>query len=200
MKKPLIVAACAAALLGVSGAALAQSGPPHPHAGRLMSHDGNGDGAVTRAELDAARASEFARLDADRDGALTGEELRAAHQGHRGHGPGEGPRPDANNDGTVTREEFLARPNAMFDAMDANDDGVLSSAEMAEHRSHRGRSDHRRRRGPDPVRFDSNRDGRITQAEFSTGGQMIFERLDADDDGRITQEEADAAPRRRERD
>lgn len=200
MKKPLIVAVCTAALLAASGAALAQSAPPGPHGRHVMSHDANGDGAVTRAELDAARANEFARLDADRDGALTREEMRAGHQGGRGHGPGEGRSPDANNDGAVTREEFLTRPNAVFDRLDANDDGVLSTAEMAEHRG-RGRDGHEGHERHDGGRghhgrahLDGDGDRRVTQAEFTAAGGAMFEHLDANNDGRITQAEADAAP------
>jgi hypothetical protein len=196
MKRPLIVAECAAAVLAASGVALAQSDPPSPHGRHVMSHDSNGDGAVTRAEVDAARAAEFARLDADRDGALTRDEMRAGHHRGRGQGPEDGRGPDANNDGSVTREEFLARPNAMFDSLDANDDGVLSTAEMAERRGHRergGRHGHGRHGGPGHL--DGDRDGRVTQAEFAAGAGMMFEHLDADNDGRITQAEADAAPR-----
>lgn len=196
MKKPLIVAACAAALLAASGVALAQSGPPNPHGRHVMTHDANGDGAVTREELDAARATEFARLDADRDGSVTRYEMRAGHHGGRGHRPG----PDANGDGSVTRDEFLARPNAMFDELDGNDDGVLSTAELAErprHRGHGERGDHGRHAGP--AHLDADRDGRITQAEFAAGGRMMFEHIDADGDGRITQAEAMAGPRVRER-
>jgi Ca2+-binding EF-hand superfamily protein len=206
MKKPLIVAACAAALMAASGAALAQSGPPGPHGRHVMSHDANGDGAVTREELDAARAVMFARLDANSDGAVTRGEMRVGHHGGREHGRGEGRSRDANNDGSVTREEFLAGPNAMFDTLDANDDGVLSTAEMAEHRAHHGRGergDHggrgRHGRHGGPGHLDADRDGRITQAEFAAGNQMMFEHLDADHDGRITQAEADASPRRHER-
>lgn len=196
MNKPLIVTVCAAAVLAFTGAALAQ---PGPHGRHVMSHDANGDGAVTRAELDAARAAEFARLDADRDGALTREEMRASRHGERGR---EGRGRDANNDGSLTREEFLARPNAMFDSLDTNDDGLLSSAEMAERRGRhergeRGHGAHHRHGGPGHL--DGDRDGRISQAEFSAGGAVMFERLDADHDGRITQAEAEAAPRRRER-
>ncbi len=206
MKKPLIVAACAAALLAASGVALAQSGPPNPHGRHVMTHDANGDGAVTREELDAARATEFARLDADRDGAVTRDEMRAGHHGGRGHGPGHGPGPDANGDGSVTRDEFLARPNAMFDELDGNDDGVLSTAELAERprrRGHGERGDHgphgAHGRHAGPAHLDADRDGRITQAEFVAGGQMMFEHMDADGDGRITQAEAMAGPRGRDR-
>lgn len=40
--------------------------------------DGNKDGTITRAEVDARRTSNFKRLDANSDGKLVKEEMRAA--------------------------------------------------------------------------------------------------------------------------
>lgn len=37
---------------------------------------------------------------------------------------------DANNDGSVTRDEFMALHMEKFDAMDADDDGTISGEEM----------------------------------------------------------------------
>lgn len=45
-----------------------------------------------------------------------------------GEGPG---RLDADSDGVVTREEFSAPMDAAFDRLDANDDGRLSTGELA---------------------------------------------------------------------
>ncbi|MGB8622011.1 MAG: hypothetical protein WCD16_04240 [Paracoccaceae bacterium] len=46
---------------------------------------------------------------------------------------------DANGDGTVTLEEFLARPTARFEAMDSDGDGALSSDEIQAARAEGGR-------------------------------------------------------------
>jgi Ca2+-binding EF-hand superfamily protein len=66
----------------------------------------------------------------------------AAHPGHPGHGgPGGGAMMmmlhehlealDANKDGFITRDEFLAHPSQMFDKLDANHDGRVSKDELA---------------------------------------------------------------------
>lgn len=83
-------------------------------AGGLGRMDADGDGRVTRAELDAARAARLeamaARLaaaDADGDGALTEAEFAASGAGERGLARLI-ERFDADGDGSVSREELLA--------------------------------------------------------------------------------------------
>jgi len=59
----------------------------HAQAGHKMfaSADANGDGRISRDEFMAQAAARFDRLDANKDGALTPDELRAGHRhGHRG--------------------------------------------------------------------------------------------------------------------
>lgn len=46
--------------------------------GLIRQADANGDGAITRAEFDAAIAARFARMDTDGNGTVTAEEHRAA--------------------------------------------------------------------------------------------------------------------------
>ena len=106
---------------------------------------------------------------------------------------------DANNDGNITREEFLAHPTEMFARLDTNSDGVISTAERPQRpeRGERpGRGDRRERANP-----DTNNDGQLSQSEFAAMGAGMFERLDANSDGRVTRDEAAAAhPYRRGRD
>jgi Ca2+-binding EF-hand superfamily protein len=51
----------------------------------LKKADSDGDGAVTRAEFDAAVAARFAHADSNGDGSISAEERKAAHAGHREH-------------------------------------------------------------------------------------------------------------------
>lgn len=200
MRKVLLVAAGAAVLTaGACSLAQAQNGPANDGARHgVFQSDANSDGVLTRAEFDAGREATFVRLDADRDGQLTREELRAERgergdrgwRGRRGdhHGGPRLERADANNDGNITRDEFLAGPIEMFNRIDANHDGVIQASERPQH-SERGerRAEHRDR----PNR-DADGNGAFSRAEFTAMGAGMFERLDANNDGRVTQEEAQA--------
>ena len=46
--------------------------------------DANGDGKVSRDEFLAQANARFDRMDANKDGVLTPDELKGAHRGHRG--------------------------------------------------------------------------------------------------------------------
>jgi hypothetical protein len=104
----------------------------------LAAMDANGDGAVTRAEAQAARETMFTRLDGDGDGYLSQAEREAM-----AHGQGAGRRmprgnADANGDGRVSRSEFMGQPFRGFDMADANNDGVVTGDEMTALRGRRG--------------------------------------------------------------
>ncbi len=203
MRKFLLAAAGFAALAGAAGVALAQNDAPQRTRGdHFFQADSNNDGAVTRAEYDAARTAHFARLDTNNDGNLTREERRAerGERGGRGHGRRGGGHmltsADANSDGDITREEFLARPTAMFARMDADNNGVISASERPQ-RPERGERGPRGDR-PERVSPDANNDGQLSRAEFVASGGSMFDRFDANNDGRVTREEMAAArPQRR---
>lgn len=208
MRKILLVAAGAAALAASAcGFAQAQNGPEDrgAHHG-LFESDSNNDGVLTRAEFDAGRQTLFARLDADNNGQLSREEMRAQRGEHRGRrgdhrgGPPGGPPgggfegADANNDGNITRDEFLARPIQMFERLDANHDGVISAAErpQRQERGERGGDDGPRAERGDRPNPDTDGNGTISRAEFTAMGAGMFDHLDANNDGRVTREEAQA--------
>ena len=205
MRKILLVAAGAAALAASAcGLAQAQNGAGANDADRhgILQSDADNDGVLTRAEFDAGRTAQFTRLDADSNSQVTREEMRAGrgdrgedgHRGGRGHrgggrgGPGFAGA-DANNDGNITRDEFLARPTEMFNRLDANHDGVIQASE----RPQRQAQDGERRQHVDRPNPDTNGDGSFSRVEFTAMGAGVFERFDANNDGRVTQEEAQAA-------
>lgn len=197
MRKILLAAAGFVALTGAAGLAVAQNAPaqaPERGVSRLFQGDANSDGVLTRQEFNTARAAEFARLDADNNGQLTREEMRA-QRGERGERHGRGgrgmhqlSRADANNDGNITRDEFLARPLEHFSRLDANNDGVISASERPQ-RPERGERAERRER----PNFDANNDRQISREEYTAMGTQMFDRLDANNDGRVTRAEAEAA-------
>jgi Ca2+-binding EF-hand superfamily protein len=92
--------------------------------------DANGDGAVARDEVVALRLAVFARLDGDGDGILTRAEVEAAEAKAAQRRAARDPwRLDGNGDGTLSREEFTATLPG-FDRADRDGDGVLSPAEI----------------------------------------------------------------------
>ena len=117
MKTLMIVATLAGA--GLSSTAYAQRGP-----------DPWGDATVARADEQAKADERFAALDTDKDGTLSSAEQKAV-QGQRGPGgPGGGlRRADANGDGTITKDEYIAAQLERFDRQDADKDGKLTKAE-----------------------------------------------------------------------
>lgn len=92
---------------------------------QFMQMDTNGDGAVSRAEAERARAALFDRLDADDDGFLSETE-----RGNGGRAAQGFARADSNNDGRLSRAEAMAAPYRGFDRLDSNNDGSVSSSEI----------------------------------------------------------------------
>lgn len=105
--------------------------------------DADGDGKITRAELErwergqliakaqAGNQALFARLDADRNGVLTRGEFAALVQDPGN--PDIGPlmtRFDGNRDQVITMVEYRAATLTNFDRLDTDKDGVLTGAEM----------------------------------------------------------------------
>jgi Ca2+-binding EF-hand superfamily protein len=66
---------------------------------------------------DKAKAEWFSKLDADKDGKLSPEEVKAM---------------DTDNDGKISRDEAKTYgiPISVFDKLDANKDGFISQEEM----------------------------------------------------------------------
>lgn len=105
----------------------------------LESFDGNGDGQLTQAEIDAARADRVAEFDANGDGQLTLEEYEALWlDAMRERMVDRFQQLDDDGDAIVTTEEFVDPYSSAVSRMDQNDDGVLSIDDM---RRRRGNND-----------------------------------------------------------
>jgi Ca2+-binding EF-hand superfamily protein len=97
----------------------------------MLSYDENSDGMVTRAELEAGLRRQFATVDVNHDGRLNRDEYQAENSRRQmANGTGYSPLIDWNQDGFIDFDEFATTARSVFDELDKNHDGVLSSDEL----------------------------------------------------------------------
>ena len=88
-------------------------------------------------------------------------------------------RMDANNDGSVTQEEFTAARAEMFSKRDRNTDGYLDGEDAGKRMKHRGGEHMAEARD----RLDKDGDGRISKDEFVNADSPLFATADKDSNG-----------------
>jgi len=124
-----VLALSAVAVAGESGACEGHGGPRGGGFG--MRADANKDGKVTLAEALAAGKERFTKKDANKDGAISKDEVK-------GRGAWLFDKADANKDGKVTQAESETLVKEGFTRFDANKDGTLTQDEMPHRGHHRG--------------------------------------------------------------
>lgn len=106
---------------------------------RFAAVDTNGDGAISRAEMETRRLEQFAKIDANSDGALTQAEMDAAAEQRKAEREtrrtermaARFSEADTDGNGTLSIDEFEPGSGAdRFDRLDTNQDGLLTKAEM----------------------------------------------------------------------
>jgi Ca2+-binding EF-hand superfamily protein len=164
MAKVEIVAALLA--FTVTGVAIAQSSAPKPDPATRHG-DMDGDGVISRAEFLANAAKRFDAMDTNKDGQLTADERKAAHE-----------------------KKWAERPHPPRDAgmgaAPAAGPGVPPPPGAAGRRGPGGPGGG----GAVLAMLDANGDGKITKAEFDGP----FDRLDLNHDGVLDETELKAAP------
>lgn len=178
MNKTIIVGGLAAlALTAAGGVAIAQQQPQErPHRG---AQDADGDGRISQAEFVSGRVTRLTALDANRDGSVAREEVRAGMEARRDEMAGHRfDRLDANDDGSISRAEF----DAARDARPARGERAGRPGRGGP----RGMGGRMGRGGPGAER------GPVVIADVQTRLGEQFARLDADHDGYLTQAERQA--------
>lgn len=179
MNKTLGGVAAIAVLTVFSGVAVAQTATPQRPARAAMAQP------VTQADFVQRRVERLRAADANHDGTVTAEEMRAAGQAKRAERRAAlFERLDANKDGSISRAEFEA-PRADGQRAARGERGQRGP--RAEHagRGHRGGM----HRGAE--RMGRGGEGRfpIVIAEAERKATEAFTRLDANRDGTVTLEE-----------
>jgi Ca2+-binding EF-hand superfamily protein len=193
------------ALLTVAATTLATAAYAAGPGGFLKSADLNKDGVIDQTEFQQSRDKWFADLDANQDGFVTADELKAfgdkmhaewakKHGDQASNGQPDAnkkhgdfsqrilQRVDADKDGKISKAEFDAEGSKLFARLDDNGDGKIAENEMPQR--------HWARFGGQMFdRMDADKDGKVTKAEFQAAGDKMFQRMDKNGDGIIEKDE-----------
>lgn len=97
---------------------------------------------------------------------------------------------DADSDGKISRDEYIAARDREFARYDQNGDGNLSNGDFARSASYRralGRIEER------VAAADKDKNGVLSREETHNAPTVIFDRADTSKDGYLSQNEIDAA-------
>lgn len=168
-RSTLAFASIAAIALAMPLAAQAGPGKGHRgHGAHLMEMDANADGNITRAEADASLAARFAGIDANSDGFVSQDEMKAHHEAKRAEMKAnwEARKAERAAEGKPAREGKMKRDK---DPAKAAEWQAKKAEKAAEHWA----------------AMDTDGDGQLSAAEFTAEHIKFFDKMDADNDGTI---------------
>jgi Ca2+-binding EF-hand superfamily protein len=164
----------------------------------LQRFDTDRDGKVTKDELQAQLKKRFADMDLNNDGKIDdadrppmmrGQEGAAGASFGRGRGRGMGmdgmAAADANKDGVITLDEFIAQGMKRFDTFDRNKDGVVDKADFEALKKET--ADYRVKRFIHA--YGADKDGKVSKEQFYSKAKERFAQMDVNGDGKITRED-----------
>jgi Ca2+-binding EF-hand superfamily protein len=144
--------------------------------------DKNGDGKITPDELTApGHRATFAGMDASNP---ERQQKRAEFKQKYFD------RIDANHDGVITQDEYIAAATARFNKADVDGTGELTAQQIASSPRTLKREQHFAAR--EVKHMDTNGDGVVSQDEYIAAAKSRFTRLDRNGDGFIDADEMPA--------
>ena len=182
MKK--FVPALSAAAVALALGAVAYAAPGDARRGM----DADGNGTITRAEIQAQVTERFARADANGDGVLN-EADKAARMGQMFD------KMDTDKNGSISRDEFTAAHSAMGGGHEGMDHAKMEGGGMGGQRMGRMGGGHMGAGGAGMMlrMADANKDGAVTRDEATAAALTHFDQMDANKDGQVTKAERQAA-------
>ncbi len=186
-----------ASLLFAAPAADSTAQERGPKANKMQRHDADGSGTLSAAEVAGTKLeTRFAEIDADSDGELTREEMRAHHKAHKGKEGKKGKdrdhrarmaerfaKRDADGNGSLSAAEVAGtKMEKHFSKLDADGDGALTMAEMRaakkDHKGHKKARDGKKaKRDGKQAKRDgkqAKRDGKQARKATKSGGKKAF--------------------------
>jgi Ca2+-binding EF-hand superfamily protein len=152
--------------------------------------DVNKDGKVTQDEMPAPLVERLLAGDFDKDGALTLDEMKKQSEAQREEQAKRTiERLDANKDGKLTLDEIAEGMRPRYAGLDVDKDGVLTLDELKAP----PQNDMLRDPARAMERMDRDRDGKLTGDEIPMSLQRRMAELDRDKDGALTLDELRAA-------
>ncbi|MDS7596047.1 EF-hand domain-containing protein [Agrobacterium tumefaciens] len=185
-KRNITLSALGAALILGTAVTTSFAAPPPPGRGHgdrmpvrqeaafvhlLKVADTNKDGKISKEELVARQDTLFTEIDKDKDGSITPKEMREYRQAKMEEFRAAHPRPE--------REDAKADAKRAERHAEREQDGRFGHPGWGKHGG--------KRAGLALIRMaDSDENGQVSKAEFTSAGEKMFERLDRNKDGVVS--------------